>query len=205
MHGILIYHFMDFLEEVSDKLKGTSIEEGIREISFLYSTLCHDIDQFLECHTVKCPDGCGKCCEIFNPDITKLESLYLAAFILFSGKKEKLVKRLEEKGTESGGTCPLYDDRSVFHCMCYQARPLICRLFASSAFPGKHNERKFSNCHLNRDFISPGSIEEDAPLMGSYGAWLADLNGGENTTEPLSERVLKDIELIEYYMGMQRQ
>ena len=187
-------------EEAIKALKGTSIEKAIRNMHEFYHNVESSIIPFSMKEGVQCPSGCGKCCEKFLPDLTKLESLYLAAYISFSEKKEEIREKLEKALGQKNGPCPLYDEQKEYHCMCYVARPLICRLFAQSCFPGKNGEKKFSRCHLNPDFKGPSLVEgEEVPIMGTFGQALLNTEENDSRTEFLPIRVLKDMDLIEFY------
>lgn len=187
-------------EEAVEMLDGTSIEKAVRNMHAFFCSVEESIIPFSEKEGVSCPKGCGTCCEKFLPDITKLESLYLAAYISFSENKDELISRLGNAVEQKEGPCPLYDEKNEKHCMCYEARPLICRLFAQSCFPGKNGEKKFSHCHLNTDFKGPYKVEGDnVPIMGTFGQMMLNIEENDSMTEFLPGRVLKDIELIEFY------
>lgn len=187
-----------------DYLKGTSIERNIRNIEDFYRDVNEKLSSFSLKEGIRCPTGCGTCCERFLPDVSKLESLYLAYNILLSKKKTEIIRRLNESKEQKNGPCPLYDGDNDFHCMCYDARPLICRLFASSCFPGKNGESKFALCHLNTDFKGPDKVPADAPVMGVFGQRMICLEDNDNITEFLPLRVLKDISLIEFYSRLKK-
>ena len=187
-----------------DYLKGTSIERNIRNIEDFYRDVNEKLSAFSLKEGIRCPTGCGMCCERFLPDVSKLESLYLAYNILLSERKTEIISRLNESKEQKNGPCPLYDCDNDFHCMCYDARPLICRLFASSCFPGKNGESKFAFCHLNTDFKGPDKVPADAPVMGVFGQRMICLEDNDNITEFLPLRVLKDISLIEFYSRLKK-
>ena len=193
---------MDEIAKALESLNGTSIADALERMAEFYDETKSEITSFSEKEGVKCPPGCGICCSRFLPDITKYESLFLSAFIAFSEKKEEIMGRLGSAKGQKNGPCPLYDESKAYHCMCYEARPLICRLFAATCFAGKSGERKFSHCHLNAAFKGPDSIDESAPMMGNYGQKMLALQGEDSVTEFLPERLLKDIALIEYYIGL---
>ena len=146
----------------------------------------------------------GKSNSLAGMNVSKLESLYLAYNILLSKRKTEIIRRLNESKEQKNGPCPLYDGDNDFHCMCYDARPLICRLFASSCFPGKNGESKFAFCHLNTDFKGPDKVPADAPVMGVFGQRMICLEDNDNITEFLPLRVLKDISLIEFYSRLKK-
>lgn len=197
---------MNKWENIFNSLGNTSIGKAVRNMESFYEDTDKTLSEFSQKEDIACPLGCGLCCFRFLPDITKLESLYLAAYISVSERKDEIQRRLEGAKEQKNGPCPLFDSTKEYHCMCYQARPLICRLFASSCFPGKNGERKFSRCHLNPHFKGPENIiEGDCPIMGDYGQRMISIEENDSYTEFLPVRVLKDIALIEYYQKLSTQ
>ena len=99
---------MKEIKKALEALKGTLIEEDLLSIAAFYDALDKDLERFKEKAGFSCPDGCGKCCSIFVPDITRLESICIAAFIAFSENKEELIQMLENAKGRKTGACPLY-------------------------------------------------------------------------------------------------
>lgn len=195
---------MKEIKKALESLKGTLIEEDLLSISAFYDALDKDLEHFKEKAGFSCPSGCGKCCSIFIPDITRLESICIAAFIAFSENKAELIQMLENAKGRKTETCPLYRDSNPFHCSAYSARPLICRLFASSCFFNKNGEKKFSPCHLNNSFVPAKRIDEESPAMSYYGENLLSLSSNNGETEFLADRVLKDLDLINFYLSLRK-
>lgn len=71
---------------------------------------------------VICTPGCVECCKNFGvPSRTRVEDERLQAFL----KKHSM-----QPGVAQGNTCPYLNDAG---CTVYPARPLICRLYGTSA------------------------------------------------------------------------
>ncbi len=198
---------MKNVDKAIELLEGTSVAETLKAIMEFYGTTQGELDDFVKGTSISCPRGCGSCCERFMPDITEAEALAVAAFIVFSDSPKAHRKKLESARGMKTGPCPLYNPDSPFHCTVYEARPLICRLFASSCFPDKDDEASFSPCHLNKDFkgISKEELRKfpgHKPIMGHYGFSIRDLEGNSEKTEFLPEAILKAIDLLEYYLSI---
>lgn len=100
-----------------------------------------------------CPDGCGSCCNNFEPDLLECEALYMAAWLL-ENQNEKALQIAE--GTysfNSGKTCPMFQADSKYHCTIYGGRPFICRLFGASCANAKNGEPVWRPCHFYPDEI----------------------------------------------------
>ena len=125
-------------EEAIKALKGTSIEKAIRNMHEFYHNVENSIIPFSMKEGVQCPSGCGKCCEKFLPDLTKLESLYLAAYISFSEKKEEIREKLEKALGQKNGPCPLPSAVWLNTTSRITSIPFSCRLFtmALNSAPG---------------------------------------------------------------------
>ena len=198
---------MKNIEKAIELLEGTSISETLSSLKTFYEKSQGEIDSFTTHTCIGCPSGCGSCCERFMPDITEAEAMMVAAEILMRDNPMYLKRRLENAKGRTVGPCPLYDFDNDHHCMVYEARPLICRLFANSCFPDKNGRATFRSCHLNPDFrgLEDGALEEyegKIPVMGEYGIQLRSLDGNSEDTEMMPEAVLKAAAMIEYYLSM---
>ena len=92
-----------------------------------------------------CPHGCGTCCQGFVPDCLPVEAEYLALYLL-SERPGTAARMLEPSTGPPPARCPLYDPLSPFHCSVYQARPLVCRLFAFAGTRPKEGGWSFRLC-----------------------------------------------------------
>ena len=119
-------------DKILKELGGTNLAERLDIMKKLYEKLESAQNLFQEKFRIHCKEGCGTCCEHFNPDITPLESDYLAYGLILEGRDSDVLKLLHSESENPGG-CPLYRKNSVFHCSVYKWRPMICRLFGASA------------------------------------------------------------------------
>jgi len=95
---------------------------------------------------LRCPEGCGSCCESFIPDILPIEADYLADWLLRTDPAR--AERVAAWSRISAlPPCPFHEaDREGGHCSVYPARPLICRLFGFSSIRDKQGREAFSLC-----------------------------------------------------------
>ena len=188
-------------------LEGTSIADTLANLRDYFGSVQSEVDSFVSNTCISCPGGCGTCCERFMPDITEAEAMMVAAEILMKDNQMELRRRLEKAKGHTVGPCPLYDFNNDHHCMVYEARPLICRLFGNCCFPNKKGEATFRACHLNPGFKAVDeetlrTYEGRVPVMGEYGIGMRAIEGNGDATEFLPEAILKSIAMIEYYLSM---
>lgn len=148
----------------------------LAELAAVYDRIEAEQQPWQEATPWHCPEGCGSCCESFEPDILEIEALWLAAWIL-----EQDITRCESpQGTITGeaaeGTqsaigarqralcgeettaeallarnshrdgCVLARDEGPWFCSVYGGRPLICRLFGFSGDRDKTGKARFRPC-----------------------------------------------------------
>jgi uncharacterized protein len=183
---------------IAQSLHPSVLRDRLEELEALYARADKAVSAFQAKSGLACPFGCGSCCEAFVPDILPLEAEYLAAFLAFKDADRAyalVAQGLEERQREDGRRgCPLYADDTPYHCTVYEARPLICRLFAFSAVRDKRGAPSFALCRLmpkpaviRADEAAdgqPSPIEardanaQDAPFMADYGGELASIDPG---------------------------
>jgi len=164
------------------------LAERLESLAYLYARSDAAVDAFVRASGVSCPFGCGTCCEGFVPDILPLEASYIAAFLALKDRPrayELAGSGLSARRREDGRVgCPLYAEGTPYHCTVYEARPLICRMFAFSAVRDKRGEPSFSVCRLG---LSRGGLRSASgaalaegfgaspPTMADFGSELAAL------------------------------
>lgn len=165
------------------------LAERLESLAYLYTRADAAVESFARLSGVSCPFGCGSCCEGFVPDILPLEAAYLATFIALKDRQkayELAAKGLAPRRRDDGRIgCPLYADDTPYHCTVYEARPLICRMFAFSAVRDKRGEPAFSVCRLGLSrsglrSASGAALEEGfgavPPTMADLGSELAAID-----------------------------
>jgi uncharacterized protein len=149
------------------------------ELRGLYGDLDRAVAVFAAATGLVCPDGCGRCCENFVPDLTTIEAELMAGFILEN--EPRLAGRLDPGG---GQACSLYRADEPLHCPVYPVRPLACRCFAFSSTRNKRGRPVFRYCaHMpasalrqfdESQFLTGlGAIP---PLMQDFGERLTHLS-----------------------------
>lgn len=64
------------------QLRGTEEYDILVEMDAVYSRIEEKQREWFEKSKFTCPQGCGKCCEHFEPDLLESEALYMAAWLL---------------------------------------------------------------------------------------------------------------------------
>ncbi len=187
-------------------LIGTRIGERISAVQNLYSKLDKAQKVFTEKFCIHCKEGCGTCCEHFNPDITTAEAEYIAMGLIFQGNDKEVLDSLHSSDPDQG-FCPLYRKDNPFHCSIYNLRPLICRLFGASVVHDKNGDPVVRNCKWNDGATVPSSDElrsnSDAlVVMSDYGMQLEEMQPEDTSTYPLAEAVERAIYKIRFMMQL---
>ncbi|MBN2874290.1 MAG: YkgJ family cysteine cluster protein [Spirochaetales bacterium] len=192
------------------------LAERLESLAYLYHRADAAVAAFTEASGISCPFGCGSCCEGFVPDILPLEASYVAVYLAAAdpGRAYSLVANgLEPRVYEDGRVgCPLYADDTPYHCTVYEARPLICRMFAFSAVRDKRGVPVFSACKLatsgsgvrsatGTELLDSFGVEP--PLMADMGTELASIDpdsAGERKALP--EALLEALSRVLFLVGM---
>jgi Fe-S-cluster containining protein len=192
------------------------LAERLEELAYLYSRADAAVAVFAEGSGISCPGGCGMCCESFVPDILPLEAAYIATFL--AGIDRDLAFRIAAEGVQArvrsdGQTgCPLYRDESIYHCGIYEARPLVCRMFAFSAVRGKNGEPMFSVCRHGeyglgaRLLTGKGLVEVfglEPPVIADMGSELVAIDpSSSGGRKALPEALAEASGLVLFLIGM---
>lgn len=145
---------MSEIPHILEKLEGTLLYDILTAIEKDYQNIYEVQKIWYEKTNFLCPDGCGKCCAGFEPDLMDSEALYMAAWIIENQPfiAEQIAKKIFP--FDNGKTCPLYNVNSKYHCSVYGGRPMICRLFGASSFFDKEHNKTWRPCkHLSDEFL----------------------------------------------------
>lgn len=178
------------MEKELEYFKGTAVYGQLRSVIAFYDSLRQDILPFETEFCISCPAACGRCCEHFLPDVTHLEALYLAFFMIEIQKRD--ISFLSDWNGRL--SCPLFDSFSK-RCTAYEARPLVCRLFNSAASLTKSG-LSFRSCRMTNEPEKAHGISSDdlerskvrVPVMSHYGEMLDALQE-DGKTELLDKAV----------------
>lgn len=138
---------MSQITDVLEKLKGTSVYETLLQMEAAYERIAQEQKKWYDAAKFVCPEGCGHCCEGFEPDLMEGEALYMAAWLI-ENQNEVALKIAEEKFPFDNGskTCRLFNSASPYHCSIYNGRPFICRLFGASSFRSRDGQKLWRPC-----------------------------------------------------------
>ena len=176
-------------------------DEIIASLSALYADVEEATTDFTTCYNIACPPGCGACCEHFIPDVTHSEALYTAAYLLFELRDEELITKVR---THTGPGCPLYRNDTPFHCSVYPARPLICRLYAASAYHDKYGKTLFRSCKYEETETMPKLLyfEEAVPTMQDFAYRLRSLDRDRGALSLLSELLPELLDQLQFIASL---
>ena len=72
---------------VLERIKGTEEYDILVETESAYRRIETAQQEWYSKSNFRCPEGCGRCCEHFEPDLLENEALYMAAWLI-SNKPE---------------------------------------------------------------------------------------------------------------------
>ncbi|MCQ2982462.1 MAG: YkgJ family cysteine cluster protein [Treponemataceae bacterium] len=133
----------------------TKVEEICSETGVLYQKLSSLQQEWYRNTGFCCPDGCGSCCQGFEPDLYPSEAAFMAGWLI--DNQPDTAEQLASETYQCAGpgpaadtghnhTCIFYDNDSAYHCSIYGGRPFICRLFGASSFRGKNGDTLWRPC-----------------------------------------------------------
>ena len=143
---------MSQIPTILKQLRGTSTYDILVNIENAYLRISEEQNIWYEQTHFLCPDGCGCCCEGFEPDLFEGEAMYMAAWLLENQHETAVRIACGDFQFDNGKTtCPLFNADSAFHCSAYHGRPFVCRLFGASSFRGKDGEKLWRPCKFYPD------------------------------------------------------
>jgi Fe-S-cluster containining protein len=120
---------------------------------------------------LKCPPGCGHCCEYDKITSSVLEFLPFACEAWKRGKAEEWIGRIHTLLTPS--KCVFYEEFSLGegkgHCLIYEWRPLVCRLFGFSSVRDKMGGHIYAACTVFKKEY-PEKVKKAMKLLNSRSA-----------------------------------
>jgi len=147
----------------------------LKQLAELYEEVDRRLKAFASQTGIACLEGCGSCCEHFEPEILPVEALALANYLYRYGQLsgwEKLTLSRPE------GSCPFYCAGSPTHCSVYPARPLVCRLFGFSGIYDKYGRVSYVSCKKMPLRLKAVFHKDDPlcpPVMAEFGLPLKAL------------------------------
>lgn len=138
--------YMSKISNILFKLEGTEEAETLAELEKSYENIEILQKEWYRKSRFLCPDGCGSCCQNFEPDLLESEALYMAAWLLENQAEVAEQIKTGKFPFDNGKTCPFFDASKAYHCSIYEGRPCICRLFGASGSKDKQNKTVWKPC-----------------------------------------------------------
>ncbi|TCW60997.1 YkgJ family cysteine cluster protein [Treponema sp. J25] len=188
-------------------LEGSLVAESVLALHALYEEITRAQETWKEKSPFRCPPGCGRCCETFEPDVLEVEALYLAVW-MFKNQRERLGTLSFE--TPSSG-CFLADSANPYHCTVYEGRPLICRLFAYAGDRDKKGRVRFRPCKYQEGYEGVTYGEETLlslfrgvpPVMADYTALALGIMPAETGHRlPLRQALPSALNKVRYLLDL---
>ncbi|AEJ20613.1 YkgJ family cysteine cluster protein [Gracilinema caldarium] len=160
-------------------LAETALAEPLRKLYEIYDRIEKSQAGWISATPFRCPEGCGSCCDHFEPDILDVEAYFLASWLLIHQRDR--IHSIPFDSDQKG--CILSDQNNPYHCTVYEGRPLICRLFAYSGDRGKDGSVRYRPCKfMKSDSVSSHtgktySAQELQELFGTLPPVMGDLAG----------------------------
>ena len=143
---------MSQITNILKTLEGTAVHDVLVNIEDAYERIKSEQTEWYGKTCFTCPEGCGKCCVGFEPDIFEGEALYMAAWLLENQHETALAIMEGNFPFDNGAkTCPLFNAESPYHCSIYGGRAFICRLFGASSFRSQNGEKMWRPCTFYPD------------------------------------------------------
>lgn len=178
-----------------------------RELQGVYHQLDLSIARLKMATGIRCLEGCGACCLRPSREIESsvLEMIPLALRLHAEGTASEYHGRAESAGGD--GRCILFEPKGhregLGQCGRYDLRPLVCRLFGSSAWSEKSGKLRLTASKVMKE-SDPGLIHraeallstlEEVPLLEVYGRKVASLHPGLSSEKfPLNTAIAKALE-----------
>lgn len=166
----------------------------------LYEHLEKKVRIFAGATHLRCPKGCGDCCDHADTEATAAEAGLIARYLIDydTPLSQDLAEIVVDESREA---CVFYNAHSDFHCKIYSVRPLICRAFGYTSNRGKNAATVFPVCPSMATSPalqhSGGALtvlfEPFPPVMEDYAAKVLQLNkirGDSPRRMPLGPAVL---------------
>jgi len=156
-----------FAQTERSKITMCSNTKLVQEILQIYRR----VDRAARCYQLasglRCPPGCGVCCESHQVEATPLQCLPLAWAFFRRRQAEGLADGIESQGATVARRCVLRrlaeGAADKGRCTQYRLRPLVCRLFGFAARRNKYGKPEPALCKVVRQ----SRLETLKPLPSS--------------------------------------
>lgn len=129
-----------------------SVNLAIKTVLDAYHDVDRQIAALCRITDLRCPEGCGLCCENRQVESTIPEVLPLAREIYMQSQEEEIMESIRARTEVDDPVCVLYRPEPLVQgkgrCGFYQTRPLLCRLFGFAARKNKYDKVEFAPCRI---------------------------------------------------------
>lgn len=126
----------------------------VQEILQIYRRADHAARCFQLASGLRCPPGCGTCCESPQVEATVLQCLPVAWSLFRRRVADRIADRIETQAAAADLRCVLRRPEGIAvdkgRCAHYRLRPLVCRLFGFAARRNKYGELEPALCKVVR-------------------------------------------------------
>lgn len=184
--------------------------EKIEQVKEVLQSAHQETESFGLKTTLHCLSGCGQCCE--NPliEVTVLEMLPLAKFLIETNKADEILNKIKDR---TDGICVIFEPHAEKthqgRCGVYAYRPLICRLFGFSARRSKEGKAQLVTCqNIKIDQAQTVRMIEEkfadqsltAPMVTDFGMRLLSIDPDlAKETFPINVALQRAIEMWGLY------
>ena len=194
---------MSQIAGVLEKLEGTSVYDTLIQMEAAYERIAHEQKEWYDAAKFYCPEGCGSCCEGFEPDLMEGEALYMAAWLIENQNDIALQIAQNKFPFDNGKTCPLFNPESPYHCSIYNGRAFICRLFGASSFRSRNGDKTWRPCKFYPDDILTAhkpplakrqySENETLQVLGAVPPLMSDFTESIAASASTETELIRDI------------
>jgi len=166
------------LDSDVDEFDHSVLAQNLQALSTIYDEIAQKQQDFSDSVrrkglVVACPTGCGLCCQHFIPDVLPVEADFLSYYLIL--RRPTLINRIGDclAVAENYDGCPFWEENgNGKNCLVYEARPLICRLFAFSAVHSKKGETSFAFCKKfeTDPKLHARTFTGEAEILDAFGA-----------------------------------
>ena len=196
-------------KEIYKDLDNTELLDRLKRIRQVYDKLEKKQMKFANTFNIACKDGCGTCCEHFNPNITEVEAEFLAYGLIVEKRDQEVYELLSNVDGDSEA-CPLYNKDDVYkHCTVYKWRPLVCRLFGYAASLDKEGNPVYRTCKYNDKTLDICSEKlrknkNALVIMKDYGMMIEEIDSKKNRNNLLKDELLRAIDKVNYMIELEK-
>jgi uncharacterized protein len=141
------------------------------QVSNLFATIDRHTQAFQSATGLRCPSGCGKCCDNEKIEVTVLDCLPLAIDLFQKGEGEFWLTQFTEPSRES---CLFYQRDPVEagkgQCLQYEGRPLLCRTFGFGTVRNKAGMPELAVCSVHRETQPETVLRSQQSIQSGYPA-----------------------------------